>query len=80
MNKSEAMQHALGYAAGREDVSGVKTHNGRDTPDGSGFIRFAEAFAGAWDDYNNERRGMMTNARDAYDSWQRTNGRTIFDR
>ena len=78
MTKREAMQHGLGYAAGREDASGVKTV----TPDGnrSGFIVFAEAYAQGWDDYNAERRCYMTNARDAYDSWQRTSGQTIFDR
>ena len=77
MTKQEAMQHGLGYAAGREDASGVITLS---TSERSGFIEFAEAFAQGWDDYNSERNCYMTNARDAYDSWQRTSGQTIFDR
>jgi hypothetical protein len=78
MDRNEAMQHGLGYAAGREDASGVLTV----TPEGqefrSGFLVFAEAYADGWDDYNSGRHFMMTNARDAYDRWQETGGRSIF--
>ena len=70
MNHSEAMQHGLGYAAGREDASGVPTVGG--------FDAFAAAYAAGWDEYMNAHRGMMTNARSAYDTWQATNGQTIF--
>lgn len=77
MNKEEARQHALGYAAGREDASGIKTAEPTTLP---GFMAFADVFGQAWDDYNNQHRFMMTNARDAYDTWQATNGQTIFRR
>lgn len=76
MNKEEAMQHGLGYAAGREDASGKATAG--STIERSGFAVFAEAYAEAWDEYRNGRRSMMTNARDAYDTWQLTGGETIF--
>jgi hypothetical protein len=71
MTHAEALQHALGYAAGREDASGVKTHGD--------FTKFAEAFATGWDDYRAEKLGMMTNAREAYRRWQESRGATIFD-
>jgi len=74
-NPEAATQHGLGYAAGREDASGVKTVSPTEAP---GFMAFAEAYAAAWDEYNTEARGWMTNARDAYDTWQATGGRTIF--
>lgn len=77
MTREEAMQHALGYAAGREDASGIRTADGNTPPDRGGFIWFAEAFASAQDDYNAGRYHMMTNARSAYESWQRTNGESI---
>lgn len=77
MKYDEAKQHALGYAAGREDVSGIPTaDNGHSWRDG--FTLFAEAYAKAWDEYNREARFMMTNARDAYDTWQASGGQTIF--
>ena len=72
-----AMAHGLGYAAAREDASGVLTATGGHAWR-SGFILFAEAFAAAWEAYNTGTRGSMTNARDAYDTWQATGGRTIF--
>jgi hypothetical protein len=76
MKREAAKEHALGYAAGREDGSGVPTAQ----PDQrSGFIAFAEAFADGWDEYNQERRGMLTNARSAYERWQATGGQTIWD-
>ena len=77
MKKSEDLQHGLGYAAGREDASGVPTVSPDDR---SGFIAFAEAYAAGWEEYNTEARGFMTNARDAYDTWQATGGRSIFRR
>ena len=75
MNTQEAMQHGLGYAAGREDASGIKTISPTDAP---GFIAFAEAYADGWGDFNAERRHYMTNTKVAYDTWQATDGRTIF--
>jgi hypothetical protein len=79
MKHEEALQHALGYAAGREDASGTRTASGRWTRQkSSGFMDFADAYAQGWDDYNHERRVSMTNARDAYDQWQATSGATIF--
>jgi hypothetical protein len=76
MRKDEAMQHGLGYAAGREDASGAKTAD--PTGDSVGFMRFGEAYASGWDDFNGEKRSYMTNARDAYETWQATRGQTIF--
>lgn len=75
MKREEAIQHGLGYAAGREDASDIKTAEPTETP---GFLAFAYAYGDAWQEYNTEVRCMMTNARDAYDTWQATEGRTIF--
>jgi len=78
MDTSEARQHALGYAAGREDASGVSTSRAANAPDGVGFMAFADAYAAAWDDFNHGARYFMTNARSAYDAWQETAGVSIF--
>jgi hypothetical protein len=78
MTRDEAMQHGLGYAAAREDASGVKTLPSPEAPGRPGFMAFADEYAQGWDDYNAERRHYMTNARDAYDTWQKTRGETIF--
>jgi hypothetical protein len=72
MTHDEALQHALGYAAGHEDASGTRTYGD--------FTKFAEAFAAGWDAYRTEQRGHMTNARDAYKRWNETRGASIFDR
>lgn len=80
MNKNEARQHGLGYAAGREDASGTATATSPAEPHRSGFTAFAAAFAQGWGDYNTCRRHMMTNCRDAYDQWQESGGLTIFRR
>lgn len=80
MGKEEATQHALGYACGREDASGVPTvHYLAESHYRIGWLEFGYAFGNAWDDYNNSRRCYMTNARDAYDKWQASGGRRIFD-
>ena len=76
MNETDARQHALGYAAGREDASNERTAN--PYGEGTGFMEFAAVFAQGWADYNAERRGMMVNAKEAYNTWQETRGRTIF--
>lgn len=78
MTKEEAMQHALGYAAGREDGSEVKTIDPKG--DNLGFMRFAEGFARGWDDFNKGHNWYMTNAQVAYDTWQESKGTTIFKR
>lgn len=80
MSKEEAMQHGLGYASGREDGSNVRTVDVDDSPTERrmGWMRFAQAYADGWDDYNRGLRFYMTNCRDAYDTWQATNGATIF--
>jgi len=78
MNTDQAMQHGLGYAAGREDASGVRTVAAASAPDGVGFMAFAEAYAAGWTDYNRDMRHFMTNARSAYDAWQETGGVSIF--
>ena len=75
MTHDEAIQHALGYAAGREDASGIRTRSPGELP---GFMAFADAYAAGWDDYRAERRYHMIWARGAYDTWQASNGRTIF--
>jgi hypothetical protein len=69
------MQCALGYAWGREDASNARTYEPAGT---TGSCAFAEAFAQGWDEYNQERRGMMTNVRSAYERWQASSGATIF--
>jgi hypothetical protein len=79
MQRNEALQHALGYAAGREDGSGQPTAQPGGDLGPSGFVAFANAFADGWDEYNQGRRGMMTNARGAYERWQATGGQTIWD-
>jgi hypothetical protein len=75
MLENEAIQHALGYAAGREDASGVKTTEPDERP---GFVAFADAYAAGWAEYRAEKRSYMTNCRDAYETWQATGGITIF--
>jgi len=78
MDTESAMQHALGYASGREDSSNppVKTADPRGQD--MGWVRFAEAYAEGWADYNAGRRYFMTNARSAYDAWQVMRGESIF--
>ena len=76
MTKNEALQHGLGYACGREDVSGDKTISAHR--DSLGWIEFGEAYAAGWDDYNAGVSHYMVNARDAYATWQASSGRTIF--
>lgn len=78
MKHEDAMQHALGYAAGREDASSVTTVRAANAPDGVGFLQFADAYAAAWDEFNAGARSMMTNARRAYDAWQASHGVSIF--
>lgn len=80
MNKEEAMQHGLGYAAGREDGTRTPTvpPAGVLTADCSPYIEFAKAYALAWDEYNRGKRWSMTNCRDAYDRWQSSGGVSIF--
>jgi hypothetical protein len=75
MQATEAMQHGLGYAAGREDASGEKT---AALPDHVGFIAFATAYARGWSRYNAETMHFMVSARDGYDAWQASNGQTIY--
>ena len=76
MNKQEATQCALGYAWGVEDTSGIRTAQPANI---TGCSAFADAFAQGWDEYNTDRRGMMTNVRSAYERWQASNGQTIWD-
>ena len=79
MTKEQAIQHALGYACGREDASGIETRTYLADRSMIGWLEFGHAFGRAWDDFNNGRRGYMTNARDAYEKWQASDGRRIFD-
>ena|ERR1017187_2960238 len=74
VKRSNANDLALGYAWGTEDGTGIKTASAIE---GHGPFAFAEAFANAWEDYNQERRGMMTSVTSAYRTWQDTNGATI---
>ncbi len=78
MDTNEATQHALGYAAGREDSSGIPTSRAANAPDGIGFMAFAEAYAAAWGEFNAGKRFSMTNCRAAYEAWQATAGVSIF--
>jgi hypothetical protein len=70
MNKSEAMQCALGYAWGQEDATNHATH-------GNDFL-FATAFAAGWEAYNTEQRSHMVPVAEAYKRWNATRGVTIF--
>lgn len=74
-----AIQLALGYAWGREDASGTVTAAPATGPSRIPSSAFAEAFATGQDEYNQERRCMMTNVRSAYERWQASGGRTIWD-
>lgn len=78
MRHEEAMQHALGYAAGREDASGLPTKPGLADLQQPAFFAFAEAYASGWDRYNDEGLHFMVSARDAYDAWQASNGESIY--
>lgn len=78
MTKEEATQHALGYACGREDASGIETAHYLADRYKIGWLEFGFAFGNGWDDYNRGLRFYMTNARDAYERWQESDGRTIF--
>jgi hypothetical protein len=74
MTKEEALQHALGYAAGREDESGIRTASPTSLP---GFIAFAEAYAEATDAFNKEQRHYVPSAGSAYAEWQESRGQRI---
>ena len=64
------------YAWGREDSSGIRTACTMEHPTGS--YAFGLAYALAYDLYNQELLAHMTNIRDAYNTWQATNGETIW--
>ena len=76
MTRTEAISHATGYAAGREDASGIRTYG--STADTSGFYQFALAYAAAWEQYNTEQLSHMRNCRDCYETWQETHGCSVF--
>lgn len=88
MEKNEALQHALGYAAGREDatrdenetitIPTVDPPEGTGVWPGIGWLRFADAYAAGWDDFNHGRRCSMVCCRSAWETWQASGGRTIF--
>ena len=50
MRKEEATQHALGYASGREDASGIPTVHYLADRDKIGWLEFGHTFGNAWDD------------------------------
>jgi hypothetical protein len=70
MNRNDAVFQALGYAWGQEDATGRPTWHTTEHPTGS--FAFAMAYAQGWDEYNEDRRGMMTCLRSAYERWQAT--------
>jgi hypothetical protein len=74
MTRNEALELALGYAWGAEDTSGKRTAQLGNL---TGCSAFAEAFADAQDDFNNERRMNMFPVSDAYRRWNETNGLTV---
>jgi hypothetical protein len=73
-DENDAMSNASGYAAGREDASGVRTVSPTDAP---GFIVFAETYAATMADFLAERRHYMPAVSAAYDAWQATRGARI---
>lgn len=79
MDKSEAMQCAIGYAWGREDQGGTTSPAaGKTAVDSTPSLDFAEAFATAQDEYNREQRWFMTNVRSAWERWNVSGGKSIF--
>jgi hypothetical protein len=81
LSVDKARERACGYAAGREDASGVKTTPAPNSwrGDDSGWLDYADAFAQAQADFTQGRRGMMTNCKAAYERWTATGGRTVHD-
>jgi hypothetical protein len=77
MNANEALQLALGYAWGCEDSTDVKTATDSDVAVGTS--QFADAYAKAQDEYDNEQRGHMVPVQVAYKNWQESRGSRIFD-
>jgi hypothetical protein len=79
VNRNEAMQCALGYAWGREDQGGTTSPADGKTATGSvPSLDFADAYATAQDEYNNQQRWFMTNVRSAWERWNVTGGKSIF--
>jgi len=70
MTPEHAKMQGLTYAWGREDASRAVTPVSAYT--------FAEAFAQGWADFNDGKRNSMIPLRDAYDTWQATQGTAIF--
>ncbi len=70
MKHDDAILQALGYAWGQEDATGRPPWATPEDPSGS--MAFAKAYAQGWDEYNQDRRGMMTNLCSAYERWQAT--------
>lgn len=67
---------ALWYAWGREDASGTPTAASELASPGYGF---ADAYTAAYEDYSGERRFIRPSVRNAYATWQDTDGKTIDD-
>lgn len=88
METEHAEGLASGYAWGREDARNefrrlVHAEYGKPTAspdDRDGSYLFARAFAAAWREFNQGRRGSMMPVRDAYTRWQETGGMTIEDK
>lgn len=79
MTHDEALKLASGYAWGCEDSTRVPTSAPADhLTDTDGSFGFSQAYAAGWDDYNTDQRGDMIPVRDAYASWQRSAGFSIF--
>jgi hypothetical protein len=72
MTYTPANEHALGYAEGREDASGVRTASPTEAP---GCLVFAEAYAVIQRWFDAQVTHWMPCIRDAYEQWQAAGGR-----
>lgn len=70
MEHDNALYLALGYVWGSDDHAGT----GRT----AGAMKFSDAFAQGYDEYNTKQRNFMPPVSDAYKAWQESNGDTIF--
>lgn len=75
VNYHESFYEAQGYAFGREDCSHIPTY---EPPDKSGVHEFAKAYVAGFEEFDNDRHYHMVNIRTAYDTWQRSQGESIF--
>lgn len=78
MNHEQAHALATGYAWACEDITGTPTFGKVPVHLGSqGVLDFADAYADAQDTFNNGQSRMSVPVREAYESWQKSEGGTL---